>query len=154
MRATIDGDSYSVSATRVEGLALRLMRYLQNYSPADRGQQVLIYVEHDELFEGFDDKTRHWTQEETLAAMKLLADTVNDLYFDEIEGIVPFDSENNISLPDPKEVRLEVVMKGQWRTESGLVDPEPVFQILTKKWVGPIPFESDYVNSLCCIPVL
>ncbi len=154
MRSTINGDGHSISTTRVEGLAVRILRYLQFHRPEDRGQQVLIWVEKEELFEDYQDLSP--VQDDpihTLMAMNTLCSRVNDMWTDQIKDHRILD-ENLLALPDPRDIKLEVVMEGHWDGEK-FVPKGPVFQILTKKWVGLLPLDDGIgyqSNTLAYIP--
>jgi len=155
MKATIDGESFSISATRVESIILRILKYLHCHEPKDRGKQVLIRLEPKELFEDEESVSLLYTAEDILDKMKKLADEVNAAWFTQISECVPFDEVNKLPLPDPRDVKLEVVMEGTW-DGTGFVPDGPVFQILTKPWIGVIPLNShgvEYFYSTFYVPV-
>lgn len=152
MRSTIDGNQHSISTTRDTGIGIAILRYLQFHVPDDRGQQVLIYLEDDELFDGAVNRPTSPTEEHVIAAMVGLAQTVNEMWAEMIKDYVPFDEVNNLPLPDPKDIKLEVVREGVW--DGQIFVPQGLaFQILTKPWVGARPFEGGYIHENIYIPI-
>jgi len=155
MKATIDGKALFISSTRDRTIPERILRYLQGHQPENRGKQVLIRLEPEELFEDEESVPLLYTDEDILAWMKKLADEVNTAWLTQISEYVPFDEANKLPLPDPKDVKLEVVMEGTW-DGAGFVPDGPVFQILTKPWVGVMPFNghgTEYFYSTFYVPV-
>lgn len=156
MKSTINGDGHSISATSDRELTVRLLRYLQFHRPEDRGQHVLIWVDKEELFEDFADLNPvHDDPIHILMAMHTLCSTVNKMWAEQTKDHISFDEVNELTVPDPKDIKLEVVMEGQW-DGTQFVAKGPVFQILTKKWVGLLPLsdrDGYQCNSFSYIPV-
>lgn len=155
MKSTIDGIGHSISTARDESLELRILRYLHDHTPEYRGQQVLIWVDDEELFKDFtefDPVKSDLTH--VLMAMNTVCSRVNDMWTEQTQDHYIFHEVDRVPLPDPRDIKLEVVREGEW-DGTQFVTKGFVFQILTRKWVGLLPLDNGIgyqCNTLAYIP--
>lgn len=138
MKLTISGQPFSFEISASATLEQMLLALMGDYHENNRGSHLLIELEVGDLPECY---TNIAPYPKCIGFFNNLAERVNKQWQSTVKDIptVNYDIRPGLDLPDPKDIKLEVVYLSKIEDQKA-ISSKPLLQVLTKQWIGAEPF--------------